>query len=211
MARWALKSQDLITARELLAKWRGESAEELNANEIAKLGIEQVFSCSHRQIFGVLVWFVVLSPLGPVGAILYRLGSILGQKWGEMGSQEFGDFGKCSARVFEWLDWVPVRLTAISFGVMGDFEDAVYCWRAQAAGWMNKTQGILLSSGAGALGVKLGDPLHVAGVLEFRPELGLGEDADPDYMQSAVSLVWRTLIMWLVVLLLLHLAKWSGI
>lgn len=206
----ALKNQDLPSARNLLGKWRGSNVDELEANEIARLSIEQVFSCSHRQIFGVLVWFVALSPLGPVGAVLYRLGSILDHKWGGMGEQEFGDFGKCSARVFEWLDWVPVRLTAISFAVMGDFEDAVYCWRAQAANWMHKTQGILLSSGAGALGVKLGDPIHRGGVLEFRPELGLGEEADPDYMQSAVSLVWRTLVMWMVLLLLFHLAKWTG-
>ena len=207
----ALKKQDIEVARNLLGKWRTGNADALDANEIARLSIEQVFSCSYRQIFGVLVWFVVLSPLGPVGAILYRLASILDQKWGGMGQQEFGDFGKCSAQALEWLDWVPVRLTAVSFAVMGDFEDAVYCWRTQATGWMNRTQGILLSSGAGALGVKLGDPVHRAGEIEFRPELGLGEDADPDYMQSAVSLVWRTLAMWLAVLLLLHLLKWTGV
>ena len=206
----SLRNQDVDKARNLLAKWRGGSVEAWEANEIARLTIEQVLTCSHRQIFGVLAWFVILSPLGPAGAILYRLASILDHKWGGMDVEEFGEFGRFSARIFELLDWIPVRLSAISFAVVGDFEDAVYCWRSQAASWMQKTQGILLASGAGALGIKLGDPIHRNGTLEFRPELGLGDDADPDYMQSAVSLIWRTLVLWLVVLLLFHLAKWTG-
>ena len=206
----ALKNQDIDRARNLLGKWRGESTDELEANEIVRLTIEQIFTCSHRQIFGVLAWFVVLSPLGPVGAILYRLSSILDHKWGGMDVAEAGEFGTFSARMFEWLDWVPVRLTAISFAIVGDFEDAVYCWRSQASNWMHKTQGILLSSGAGALGIKLGDPIHKNGAVEFRPDLGLGDEADTDYMQSAVSLIWRTLVLWLVVLMLFNLAKWTG-
>ena len=206
----ALKNHDVDQARNLLAKWTGSNTSELGESEIARLCIEQVFICSHRQIFGAIAWFVVLSPLGPVGAVLYRIASILARKWGEMNDNELGEFGKFSTRIFDWMDWAPSRLTAISFAVVGDFEDAVYCWRSQAAQWLNKTQGILLASGAGALGVKLGDPIHQNGSLAFRPELGMGEDADSDYMHSAVSLVWRTLVLWLVVLLLLHLAKLMG-
>ncbi|TCV89552.1 CobD/CbiB family protein [Sulfurirhabdus autotrophica] len=206
----ALKNNDVEQARSQLAKWTGKDAGELSEGEIARLCIEQVFICSHRQIFGAIAWFVVLSPLGPMGAVLYRITSILVRKWGDMSVNDLGEFGKFATRIFDWMDWVPSRLTAISFAIVGDFEDAVYCWRSQAALWMHKTQGILLASGAGALGVKLGDPIHQNGELVFRPELGVGEDADFDYMHSAVSLVWRTLVLWLVVLLLLHLAKLMG-
>ena len=108
------------------------------------------------------------------------------------------------------MDWVPLRLSAISFAVVGDFEDAVYCWRSQASAWAQQGIGIVLASGAGALGVKLGEPLNYGGNIEFRPELGLGDDADADYLDSAVSLVWRTVVLWLVLLLLLTLAGWVG-
>ena len=46
-----------------------------------------------------------------------------------------------------------------------------------------------------------------------RPELGTGDAADVDFMQSAVGLVWRALVFWLIMLLLLSLASmasWAG-
>ena len=46
-------------------------------------------------------------------------------------------------------------------------------------------------SGAGALGVQLGRPVMESGEVTDRSELGLGDPADVDFMQSAVGLVWR--------------------
>lgn len=203
----ALRTADLGEARRLLSLWHGRPADELGAPEIARVSIEQTLSCAHKNLFGVMVWFVVL---GPAGAVLYRLSQLLSQKWGGLDQRDFGEFGKFSERAFDLMDWVPLRLSAISFAVVGDFEDAVYCWRAQASAWAQQGIGIVLASGAGALGVKLGEPLSYGGNIEFRPELGLGDDADADYLDSAVSLVWRTVVLWLVLLLLLTLAGWVG-
>lgn len=203
----ALKRGEFDDARNLLARWKGQTVEVQEPGDVARLTIEHALVSSHRQMFAVIFWFVLL---GPAGAVLYRLASVLQHKWGEREDAEFGEFGRFAARFFELYDWLPVRLTALCFAVVGDFEDAVYCWRAQAQAWMNPTQGILLASGAGALGVKLGEPLHREGGLEFRPELGVGDDADPDYVESAVSLIWRTLILWLAILLLMQLGKWVG-
>lgn len=203
----ALRSENLGQARELLARWSGRQTDELDAGEIARLGIEQTLACAHKHLFGGIFWFAVL---GPAGAVLYRFSGQLGQKWGGLDEQESGLFGQFAVRAFEWLDWLPLRLTAISFAVVGDFEDAMYCWRSQADGWVQRGLGIVLASGAGALGVKLGEPLRVGGAVEFRPELGLGDEADADYMQSALGLVWRALGLWLVLMLLLTLARWTG-
>ena len=69
-----------------------------------------------------------------------------------MRDSQFGDlFGRFAYRAQETLDWLPTRLTALSFAIMGDFEDAVYCWRAQAQAWGHYAYGILLASAAGAL------------------------------------------------------------
>ena len=203
----ALRSGDLAEARRLLAQWHGRPADEFGAGEIARVAIEQSLACAHKNLFGVIFWFAVL---GPAGAVLYRLSQLLSQKWGGLDQHEFGEFGKFSARVFDLMDWAPLRLTAISFAVVGDFEDAVYCWRSQAPAWVQPGIGIVLASGAGALGVKLGEPLSYGGNIEFRPELGLGDEADADYLDSAVSLVWRAVVLWLVLLLLLTIAGWVG-
>lgn len=203
----ALRAGDLDEARRLLSQWQGRPTDELGAVEIARVGIEQTLVCAHRNLFGVIAWLVVL---GPAGAVLYRLSQLLSQKWGSLDEHEFGEFGKFSAQVFGLLDWVPLRLTAISFAIVGDFEDAVYCWRSQASAWMQQGMGIVLASGAGALGVKLGEPLRYGSNVEFRPEIGLGDDADADYLDSAVSLVWRAVVLWLVLLLLINIAGWVG-
>jgi adenosylcobinamide-phosphate synthase len=112
------------------------------------------------------------------------------------------------------IDWLPLRVTAASFAVVGDFEDAVHCWRTQAGRWPDGGSGILLASGAGALGVRLGMPVHDvmqdSGDVGDRPELGLGEDADPDFMQSAIGLVWRSLVLGLAVLALVWVSGWVG-
>src|SRR5882762_2539841 len=100
----------------------------------------------------------------------------------------------------------PVRFTAAAFAVVGDFEDAVYCWRTQAANWPDPALGIVLASGAGAIGVKLGLPIVAGGAVVERPELGLGDPADIGHLDSTVGLVWRALVLWLLVLLLVALA-----
>jgi adenosylcobinamide-phosphate synthase len=203
----ALRDHDLDAARKLLGDWEGRSIADFNAVSLTRIGMEKLLLCAHRQFFGVFFWFAVL---GPAGALLYRLAHILHQKWGALDHREYGRFGIFSDTAFRFLDWLPLRLTAVSFAVVGDFEDAIRCWQEQAAKWANPSQGIILASGAGALGVRLGDPLEVDGQIHYRPELGLGEEPDADYLNSAVSLIWRAISLWLGLLLLLTIAKWAG-
>lgn len=209
----ALRAGELDQARRLLSEWRGMGAERLGSEEIARLSIEQALLSAHRHVFAPLFWFVLL---GPGGALLYRLSRHFSTTWGDRydagrGSEDDGEadrFGEFSRRAFAALDWLPVRLTAASFAVVGDFESAVYCWRSQAGRWPDQASGILLSSGAGALGVRLGMPVDTGSHLGERPELGMGEEADSDFMQSTVGLVWRTLVMALLLLTLLGIASW---
>ena len=209
----ALRDGELDKARSLLAAWRGEPAHELNAEEVARVTIEQALLSSHRNVFGVIVWFVLFSVLGmggAAGALLYRLGQFLRARWGDDDKDELELFGNFARRVFHLLEWLPTRLTAMTFAVVGDFEDTVYCWRTQAASWPDKEAGILLASGAGALGVRLGMPIPQGGLPFDRPELGIGDDADADFMQSTIGLVWRSVVFWLILLLLLTLASLLG-
>jgi len=194
-------------ARRVLGEWRGESAAEFSPTEIARVAIEEGLLASHRYVFGTIAWFVAL---GPAGAVLYRAAEMLAAQWGAHARAEGGEFGRFAARLFFWLDWVPARLTALTFAVVGNFEDAVYCWRSQALSWTTRTQGVILAAGAGALGVRLGDTLHQYGSVQFRPELGTGGDADVDAMESTVRLVWRSLVLWMFLLFIVSLAHALG-
>jgi adenosylcobinamide-phosphate synthase len=204
----ALRAGDLNQARSLIGQWRGRLAERASSNDVARLAIEEGLLASHRSVFAVVFWFVLLP--GPSGALLYRLADFFGRHWGARNDAEFGAFGRFAQQAFEALDWVPVRITAACFAIVGDFEDAIYCWRTQAALWADRSSGILLASGAGALGVRLGMPVYESGEITERPELGLGDDADADFMQSAIGLVWRTLVLCLLLLALFWVATWVG-
>lgn len=216
----ALKSADLGGARRALAAWDGGATSELSSQDIARLAIERGLADAYRQVFAVLFWFVVLP--GPAGAVLYRAAALLAAEWrGALPGDDMTvltrslhAFGK-PARTLLWLlDWIPSRLTALSFAVVGDFEDAAFCWRTQARAWPQayggEAIGAVLASGAGALGVQLGGSLPgYDGQPDPRPEIGIGDSVEAEILPSAVGLVWRALVLWLLLVFLLSLANWA--
>lgn len=205
----ALRDGQLNDARTILSEWQGKASDELNAEELARVTIEQALLASHRNVFGVMFCFIIsmLLGLGPIGAILYRLTQFLNQRWGINQAGELGKFGAFAHKANYWVEWLPIRLTAATFAIVGNFEDTIYCWRNQAGSWQDPEAGIVLAGGAGALGVRLGQTILQDGLPNHRPELGIGDDADADFMQSAIGLVWRALVFWMILLLLLSLSN----
>ena len=199
-AHAALREGDLDRARAAIASWRGQAAMQLSREEVMRDAIEEALVSSHRHVFGVLFWFVLLP--GPGGAILYRLAVYLRERWAKLGA-----FGRTADRVYSVLEWPASRLTAAAFAVVGDFEDAVYCWRTQARTWPDRYMGVVLAAGAGAMGVRLGMPLTEPGGVEPRPELGVGDAADLPFLDTAVGLLWRALVLWVFVLLVVSAAR----
>ena len=208
----ALRDNQLDKARDLLSAWSGKSCRELSQEEVARVTIEHALLASHRNVFGVVFWFVIfmMLGLGPIGAILYRLALFLNARWRSQGEAEFGNFGVFARQAYHLMEWLPLRLTASTFAIVGNFEDTAYCWRNQAASWPDPEAGIILASGAGALGVKLGQTIVQDQQPVFRPGIGSDADADADYMQSAIGLVWRALVFQLILLLLLTVAHLLG-
>jgi adenosylcobinamide-phosphate synthase len=196
----AVKSGDIERARLLLEEWRGASGVVRTREEVIRLAIEEALISSQRHVFGVIFWYVLLP--GPSGAVLYRLAAYLRQRW-----KELGGFGRFAERAFYVIEWPAVRLTAAAFAVVGDFEDAIYCWRAQARTWPDPNDGVVLGAGAGAMGVRLGMPVLEVEGMQPRPEIGVGEPADGPFLDSTVGLVWRALVVWLFVLMLVTVAR----
>lgn len=203
----ALQAGDLPEARRVLHEWTNLSTSELSAHEVARVAIEQGLIEAYRHMFGTLFWFGIL---GPMGAVLFRLTTTLYHKWGVREEQLGESFGRFTRQIMAIMDWVPIRLTALSFALIGNFQDAWECWHNQADKWMHHDGGILLASAAGALGLRLGRALHQDHTVVFRPELGLGEEVEPSYMHNAAGLAWRAVVLWLVMWLLLTLALTSG-
>lgn len=203
----ALWSQDIDTARAILTRWQGHDASRHDAQTLAAVGVEQTFAYGHKQLFGIVAWFAVF---GVGGAVLYRCANIVYYKWGQRPMLEDDAFGVFSRRAFRALDWVPARLTAFSFAVVGNFDDAIYAWRVQSGARADRNREIVLAAGAGALGVRLGGALDDGTRADLRSEIGVNAVPDADTLQSAIALLWRSLLLWLAVITLISLAHWFG-
>ena len=193
----ALRGENLSAAANLLAEWQGEPVETDDGGAIARLAAEHGLREAHHGAFGPLFWFLALP--GPLGLVLYPLALRAAQSWEHLVEADERDFGWFAARAFYAIDWIPQRVSAFTFAVVGNFEDALFCWRSQAAAWLRPEEGIVLAGGAGALGVRLGEPIPVAGTFVVRPALGTGELAREDALASLEGLLWRGLILWLIV------------
>src|SRR4051812_4673521 len=215
----ALNAGDETTARTLLAEWTKQETVGMEATEIARVAVEKSLVTTHRNVFGVFFWF--LMPLGPACAVMYRVAEYLARAWNEPEHMRNEAFGTFAARAFYWIDWIPVRLTAVAFAVVGNFEDAIYAWRNFAHRWQDEAKGIILAAGGGAMGVRLGSPAENAPQLlpadaatvdltESEADVLPGEEPNVRALQSTVGLVWRALLLWMMLLLLLSGAVWLG-
>jgi cobalamin biosynthesis protein CobD/CbiB len=196
----ALRGGDVAAAGIALAEWRGEPLESDDPGVVARLAAEHGLREAHQGTFAPLFWFLVLP--GPIGLVLYPLALRAARSWEHVVEAEEREFGWFAARAFHVIDWLPQRATAFVFALVGNFEDALLCWRSQAAQWLQPDEGIVLASGAGALGVRLGEPIPRAGEPLARPALGAGEPAREDALASLEGLLWRALVVWLIVFLL---------
>jgi adenosylcobinamide-phosphate synthase len=154
--RTALERGDESLARRLLAEWRHLDASELPASELLRHVIEHSLLAAHRHVFGVFFWFVLFSTFGfgAAGAVLYRLAEFVSRYWsyrsGNAGIAVNERLAELSLRLFHLLDYVPARLTASGFAVVGNFEEAVNCWRRDATLWKHDNEGVILAAAAGA-------------------------------------------------------------
>ncbi|HEY3598509.1 MAG TPA: adenosylcobinamide-phosphate synthase CbiB [Paraburkholderia sp.] len=197
----ALAQRDLAEARVLTS--RIVSRETANADEAAlsRAAVESALENGNDAVFGALFWFVLFG--GP-GALAFRLANTLDAMWGYR-TPRYLRFGWAAARIDDVLNWVPARLTATSYALLGDTRTAWRCWREQAPRWDSPNAGPVMAAGAGSLNVLIGGPAVYHGIVERRPTLGAGEPAKAAHVSAALQLVERTAILWLAVLIVLAL------
>lgn len=214
----ALQSGDTDEARRVFLHWRRSidpdfEADNLSESEIARLCIEGGTLAAHRHVFGVFFWFLVLP--GPSGAVLYRLSEYLSRHWNNRqvpraDGAEPDYFGQFAQKIFAYIDWLPVRLSAIGFAIVGDFEGALHCWRKlniESQPTVAQGRLVLLAAAGGAIGVRVLSNADSAKYLDIatQDEVGLTEPT-PDSVRSGIGLAWRSMILWLVLLLMLSIA-----
>jgi adenosylcobinamide-phosphate synthase len=191
-----LESGRLADARQALSRIVSRETHSLSATEIAAAAVESVLENGNDALFGTLFWFAMLG--GP-GALLFRLANTLDAMWGYR-TPRFLSFGWAAARIDDALNFVPARLTALSYAALGQTRAALACWRKQAPLWDSPNAGPVMASGAGSLGVVLGGAATYEGSVEDRPTLGCGSPPEASDIRRALHLVRSAYVSWIVLL-----------
>jgi len=194
-----LREGRLDEARQRVGWIVSRDTEALDESGVAKAGVESVLENGNDAIFGALFWFALLG--GP-GALFFRLANTLDAMWGYR-TERYNLYGRWAARVDDALNWLPARLTALSYALLGRWRDALTCWRTQAPGWESPNAGPVMAAGAGSLGVQCGGAAVYHGREEIRPPLGCGPAPVAADLVRAITLIRRSLWLWLAVLFLI--------
>jgi len=221
--RDALADGDDAQARHLLDDWQQLQAQDIARSALIGRVIEVSVLAAHRHVFGVLAWSSVLAALGlgPAGAVLYRLSEFVARYWQHQSQSHYQTVSAAlqsrSNRVWQRVDWLPARMTALSFAVVGNFEEAIDGWRRYMQRHDSHNDGLVLAATAGAVNIDLAacqsakpsgtdagadDPVAAASPQRPVPDLA--------HLAVVVGLVWRTVVMWVVLLALLTLARLLG-
>jgi AmpE protein len=167
--------------------------------------VEAVFRNAKRRWFGVLFWFLLL---GPAGALLYRLTALACEE--DAADVPFET--RAGARtLLSLLDWPVAQLMTLALALAGDFDTVVGAWKDNGGASLRIDADFLAAAGRASVRIELADaamdyadhgvaaPGTLVAVMGELPEL-----------RDAMSLVWRILLLWLVVLALFVVAGWVG-
>ncbi len=193
----SLQSGDLNAARRSVSMIVSRDTSELTETEVSKAAIESVLENGSDGVFAAVFWFMLF---GAPGVVLYRLVNTLDAMWGYR-NERFEHFGWAAAKLDDILNWLPARLTALSYALLGDTVRSLKCWYYQAPLWYSPNAGPVMAAGAGSLGLELGGAAIYHGKLKERPKLGQGRTPVPKDILSACSLVNKTLWLWIAIAL----------
>ncbi len=228
--RQCLERGDESTARQLLSDWLHLDASELPQTEVLRHVIEHGLLAAHRHVFGVFFFFVLMAAVGfgAAGAVFYRMSEFMSRYWSyqsdSLQAPTNEELRRVSTEYFGAVDFAPARMTAFGFAVVGNFEEAINGWRRDAALWHHANEGVILAAAAGAVGIQLGG--HAApGITPDRSKTfstGLAADtvdstgstpgvpAVLGHLRNVVALVWRSVVLWMLLLALMTLANLVG-
>jgi adenosylcobinamide-phosphate synthase len=196
----ALSRGDLAQARAKVGFIVSRDTGQMDAQAVATAAVESVLENGNDAVFGALFWFLVA---GAPGVLLYRLANTLDAMWGYR-TPRYLYFGWAAARLDDVLNFVPARLTALTYALIGHTGSALRCWRQQAGAWESPNAGPVMAAGAGALEVALGGGAYYHGQWEERPSLGTGSPPDAASIPAALRLVRLGVVVWLTALIIME-------
>ena len=191
-----LQRGDLESAQYHVSRIVSRQASALDEQGVAAAATESMLENGADAVFASLFWLLIA---GIPGVVLHRMVNTLDAMWGYR-NPRFLYFGRAAARLDDILGWLPARLTALTYTLLGNSTIAMQCWRTQAPQWDSPNAGPVMAAGAGALNVRLGGPSSYANDIKQRPFLGGTLPANAASIEAAIGLVRHGTWLWLAVI-----------
>jgi len=195
------EASDPLSRRDAASKlWPDDVAPSLDGGSL----VSAVFRSALRRWFGVLFWFLLL---GPFGALMYRLAALSAES---AGARDLPSENAAGARTFlAVLDWPVAQLMTLALALVGNFDTVLGAWRDTGGASFSLDNRFLAAAGRASVRVELAEEAadeaeeqanaHATGVVPA----DIGELPE---LRDAMSLVWRSLLVWLAVVALFVIA-----
>ena len=184
-----LEGGTLEGARTRVGEFVGRDTQEMTSDEVARAAVESVAENTSDGVVAPMLYGFLL---GAPGALAYKaintLDSMVGYK-----TPVHGDLGLVPARLDDWANLLPSRLTAFAASaVSGCFGHAWKISRSHGPRTRSPNAGWAEAAFAGALGLTLGGINSYGGVQHEGPTLGVGRPPQAEDIVRAVRLMRRT-------------------
>ena len=170
--------------------------EEVSADGPALVGA--VLHNALQRWFGVLLWFLVL---GPVGALLYRLSALAST--GEFARHLPAENLAGARALHALLDWPVAQLMTLSMALVGNFDAVFNAWRTANGNTLQLDAGFLGAAARASVNSELAEEAE-----EYAEEGMVQAMRELPELRDAMSLVWRILLLWLAVLAVFVIGGW---
>jgi adenosylcobinamide-phosphate synthase len=196
--RSAFAEDGLEAAREAVALIVGRDPEQLDEAGVCRAAIE---SCAENFSDGVVAPVFWLALLGLPGLIAYKAintaDSMIGHR-----SERFEAFGWAAARLDDWANFVPARLSGVLLAIVaplagGSIAVVLKVMRRDASSHRSPNAGWPESAMAGALGLALAGPRRYAEGMADDPFLNAeaSADATPNDIGRALDLYFAACVL----------------
>lgn len=199
-----INAPDAASRREAMAAlWSDGAPAVIDGNAL----VTATFHNALRRWFGVLFWFLLL---GPCGALLYRL-TVLACE-GAYARKLPHEAAHGARTLLKILDWPVAQLLTLSLALVGNFDTVLGAWRDAGGASLTLDHGFLAAAGRASVRIELAEE-----AADYAEEFGEQANAATDMpvvttlpelpeLRDAMSLVWRSLLVWLAVLALFVIA-----
>ena len=192
-----LQAGDLQEARTKLSYIVGRDTDSLSEGEIVRGTVETIAENTSDGVTAPLFWALIGgAPL----AIMYRAAntcdSMVGYK-----NEKYGEFGFFSARLDDWLNIVPSRLTGLLMLLSmrprkTKWTAASRIWRRDAPKHPSPNSGWCEAAAAAVLGIQLGGVNTYKGEVSVRARMGDPEARlTPLHIRDSILLMERTVLL----------------